>query len=100
MLIDTYAVRTSGPQLQRLATLIGDTRTNVRQLTAAVAQQDAGTCQLAQALQKLSGQPQRTLKVVDETQTVTRFVQSQAVPMSGVAHQALRSGTLDAAPAS
>ncbi len=90
------AVRTSGSQLQQLAGIIGETSTSVRQITAAVAQQDAGTHQIAQAIQELSGQMQRTLKVVEETQTVTRSVQSLAERMSGVASQALRSGTLDA----
>jgi methyl-accepting chemotaxis protein len=89
------AVRTSGTQLQKLAAIISDTSSSVRQITAAVAQQDAGTHQIAQAIQELSGQMQRTLKVVDETQTVTRSVHSLAERMSGVADQALRSGTLD-----
>ncbi|MCY1020374.1 methyl-accepting chemotaxis protein [Pyxidicoccus sp. MSG2] len=89
------AVRTSGTQLQKLASIISETSTSVRQITAAVAQQDAGTHQIAQAIQELSGQMQRTLKVVDETQTVTRSVHSLAERMSGVADQALRSGTLD-----
>ncbi|WP_164009369.1 methyl-accepting chemotaxis protein [Pyxidicoccus trucidator] len=93
------AVRTSGAQLQKLASIIGDTSTSVRQITAAVAQQDAGTHQIAQAIQELSGQMQRTLKVVDETRTVTRSVQSLAERMSGVSDQALRSGMLDSNPA-
>ncbi|MCY1032651.1 methyl-accepting chemotaxis protein [Corallococcus sp. BB11-1] len=90
------AVRTSGEQLQRLASIIKDTSSSVRQITAAVAQQDMGTHQIAQAIQELSGQMQRTLKVVDETQNVTHSVQSLAQRLSGVADQALRSGTLDA----
>ncbi|WP_163998016.1 methyl-accepting chemotaxis protein [Pyxidicoccus caerfyrddinensis] len=89
------AVRNSGAQLQKLASIIGDTSSSVRQITAAVAQQDTGTHQIAQAIQELSGQMQRTLKVVDETQTVTRAVQSMAERMSSVADQALRSGSLD-----
>ncbi|MFP2908850.1 methyl-accepting chemotaxis protein [Pyxidicoccus sp. 3LFB2] len=92
------AVRTSGSQLQKLASIIGETSTSVRQITAAVAQQDAGTHQIAQAIQELSGQMQRTLRVVDETKTVTRSVQSLAERMSGVSDQALRSGMLDASP--
>ncbi|WP_223758478.1 methyl-accepting chemotaxis protein [Myxococcus sp. RHSTA-1-4] len=90
------AVRTSGTQLQKLAGIIGDTSSNVRQITAAVAQQDVGTHQIAQAIQELSAQMQRTLKVVGETQTVTRSVQSLAESMSGIADRALRSDTLEA----
>jgi methyl-accepting chemotaxis protein len=90
------AVRTSGSQLQKLTSIISETSSSVRQITAAVAQQDVGTHQIAQAIQELSGQMQRTLKVVEETQTVTHSVQSLAERMSGMASQALRSGTLDA----
>ncbi|RKH46126.1 methyl-accepting chemotaxis protein [Corallococcus sicarius] len=96
------AVRSSGVQLQKLASIISDTSSSVRQITAAVAQQDTGTVQIAQAIQELSGQMQRTLKVVDETRNVTHSVQSLAQRLSGVADHALRSGSLDAqdAPAS
>ncbi|RKH36530.1 chemotaxis protein [Corallococcus praedator] len=90
------AVRTSGVQLQKLASIIRDTSSSVRQITAAVAQQDTGTHQIAQAIQELSAQMQRTLRVVDETQNVTHSVQSLAQRLSGVADHALRSGTLDA----
>jgi methyl-accepting chemotaxis protein len=90
------AVRTSGVQLQKLSSIISDTSSSVRQITAAVAQQDTGTNQIAQAIQELSGQMQRTLKAVDETQNVTHSVQSLAQRLSGVADHALRSGTLDA----
>ncbi|RYF10249.1 MAG: hypothetical protein EOO40_05515, partial [Deltaproteobacteria bacterium] len=61
----------------------------------AVAQQDSGTHQIAQAIQELSGQMQRTLQAVEETRTVTRSVQTLAEVMSGAASKALRSGTLD-----
>ena len=89
------AVRTSGSQLQKLAGIVGDTSTTVRQITAAVAQQDAGTSQIALAIQELSSQMQRTLKVVEETQAVTRSVQSLSGKMSEVASQVLHSGTLE-----
>jgi methyl-accepting chemotaxis protein len=86
------AVRTSGAQLQKLASIVGDTSTSVRQITAAVAQQDAGTSQIAQAIQELSSQMRRTLKVVEETQAVTRAVQSLSGKMSDVSTQVLQSG--------
>jgi methyl-accepting chemotaxis protein len=89
------AVRTSGAQLQKLAGIVSDTSTSVRQITAAVAQQDAGTSQIALAIQELSSQMQRTLKVVEETQAVTRAVQSLSGKMSEVASQVLHSGTLE-----
>ncbi|GMU07903.1 methyl-accepting chemotaxis protein [Corallococcus caeni] len=88
------AVRNSGAQLQKLASIIGDTSGSVRQITQAVAQQDSGTHQIAQAIQELSGQMQRTLAAVEETRTVTRSVQTLAEVMSGAASKALRSGTL------
>ncbi|RKH52838.1 chemotaxis protein [Corallococcus aberystwythensis] len=90
------AVRSSGVQLQKLAAIIKDTSSSVRQITAAVAQQDTGTHQIAQAIQELSAQMQRTLKVVDETRNVTHSVQSLAQRLSGVADHALHSGSLDA----
>ncbi|RKH13667.1 chemotaxis protein [Corallococcus sp. CA053C] len=93
--VSLNAVRNSGSQLQKLASIIGDTSGSVRQITEAVAQQDTGTHQIAQAIQELSGQMRSTLKVVEETQTVTRSVQTLAESMSGVASQALKSGTLD-----
>ncbi|MCY1034595.1 methyl-accepting chemotaxis protein [Corallococcus sp. BB11-1] len=93
--VSLNAVRTSGSQLQKLTGIIGDTTGSVRQITEAVAQQDTGTYQIAQAIQELSGQMRRTLKVVEETQTVTRSVQTLAESMSGIASQALKSGSLD-----
>lgn len=89
------SVRTSGAQLQRLAGIIADTGGSVRQITQAVAQQDTGTHQIAQAIQELSHQMQNTLKVVEETRTVTHSVQTLAERMSGVASQALRSDALE-----
>jgi methyl-accepting chemotaxis protein len=68
----------------------------VRQISAAVSAQDAGTHQMATAIQELSGQMQRTLKTVQETQEATRSVQSLAESMSGMAKQTLRA---DGAPA-
>ncbi|MCP3144411.1 methyl-accepting chemotaxis protein [Pyxidicoccus xibeiensis] len=93
--VSLNAVRDSGAQLQKLSSLVSDTGGNVRQISAAVAQQDVGTYQIAQAIQELSRQMQRTLKVVEETQTVTRSVQTLAESMSGVASKALQSGMLD-----
>ena len=93
--VSLNAVRTSGSQLQKLAGIISDTSGSVRQITEAVAQQDTGTHQIAQAIQELSSQMRGTLKVVEETQTVTRSVQTLAESMSGMASEALRSGTLD-----
>ncbi|WP_223634311.1 methyl-accepting chemotaxis protein [Corallococcus sp. EGB] len=89
------AVRNSGAQLQKLASIIGDTSGSVRQITQAVAQQDSGTHQIAQAIQELSGQMQRTLQAVEETRTVTQSVQTLAEVMSSAASNALRSGKLD-----
>ncbi|TSC31720.1 methyl-accepting chemotaxis protein [Corallococcus sp. Z5C101001] len=89
------SVRTSGAQLQRLAAIVADTGGSVRQITQAVAQQDTGTHQIAQAIQELSRQMQNTLKVVEETRTVTHSVQTLAERMSGVASQALRSDALE-----
>lgn len=82
--------RTSGAQLQQLAAIIGDTSASVRQITAAVTQQDAGTSQIAQTILELSGQMQRTLQSVKETQSVTQAVHTLAESMSGVARQALQ----------
>jgi methyl-accepting chemotaxis protein len=83
------AVRTSSAQFQELAVIIADTGSSVRQISAAVSAQDAGTHQMAQAIQELSGQMQRTLKTVQETQEATRSVQSLAESMSGMATQTL-----------
>lgn len=41
---------------------------------------------------------QRTLQAVEETRTVTQFVQALAEVMSSAAGNALRSGTLDGQP--
>ncbi|NTX09664.1 chemotaxis protein [Myxococcus sp. CA056] len=90
------AVRVSGSQLQKLAGIIGDTSSSVRQISMAVSQQDAGTSQIAMAIQDLSGQMQQTLRVVEETQRVSRSVQTLAESMSGAAGKALQSGTLGA----
>jgi methyl-accepting chemotaxis protein len=84
------AVRTSSAQFQELAIIIADTGSSVRQISAAVSAQDAGTHQMAQAIQELSGQMQRTLKTVQETQEATRSVQSLAESMAGMATQTLR----------
>ncbi|NMO15891.1 methyl-accepting chemotaxis protein [Pyxidicoccus fallax] len=84
------AVRTSSAQFQELAIIIADTGASVRQITAAVSAQDAGTHQMAQAIQELSGQMQRTLKTVQETQEATRSVQSLAESMAGMATQTLK----------
>lgn len=90
------AVRISGSQLQKLAGIIGDTSGSVRQISMAVSQQDAGTSQIAMAIQDLSGQMQQTLRVVEETQKVARSVQTLAETMSGSARKALESGSLSA----
>jgi methyl-accepting chemotaxis protein len=90
------AVRTYGEQMQQMAGIIGDTSTSVRQITAAVTQQDAGTSQMAMTIQELSSQMQRTLKAVQETQSVSQAVQGLAESMSEVAIQVLKS---DAKPA-
>ncbi|MFP2957826.1 methyl-accepting chemotaxis protein [Myxococcus sp. 1LA] len=89
------AVRVSGNQLQRLAGIIDDTGVSVRQISAAVAQQDAGTSQIAQAIQDLSAQMRHTLRTVEETQKVTGSVQTLAERMEGTARVALQTGTLD-----
>ncbi|WP_043710641.1 methyl-accepting chemotaxis protein [Corallococcus macrosporus] len=89
------AVRVSGAQLQRLAGIIDDTGTSVRQISAAVAQQDAGTSQIAQAIQDLSAQMQHTLRTVEETQKVTGSVQTLAERMEGTARLALQAGALE-----
>ena len=83
------AVRTSSAQFQELAIIIADTGSSVRQISAAVSAQDAGTHQMAQAIQELSGQMQRTLKTVQETQEATRSVQRLAESMSRMATQTL-----------
>jgi methyl-accepting chemotaxis protein/uncharacterized membrane protein HdeD (DUF308 family) len=85
------AVRTSGTQLQKLADIIGDTSSSMRQITAAVSAQDAGTHQMAQAIQELSAQMRLTLITVKETQDATHSVHSLAESMSGMATQALQS---------
>ncbi|WP_368670647.1 methyl-accepting chemotaxis protein [Myxococcus sp. AM011] len=90
------AVRISGSQLQKLAGIIGETSGSVRQISMAVSQQDAGTSQIAVAIQDLSGQMQQTLRVVEETQKVARSVQTLAETMSGSARKALQSGSLGA----
>jgi methyl-accepting chemotaxis protein len=87
------AVRTYGEQMQQMAGIIGDTSTSVRQITAAVTQQDAGTSQMAMTIQELSSQMQRTLKAVQETQSVSQAVQGLAESMSEVALQVLKSDT-------
>jgi methyl-accepting chemotaxis protein len=84
------AVRVYGEQMQQMAGIIGDTSTSVRQITAAVTQQDAGTSQMAITIQELSAQMQRTLKAVKETQSVSQSVQALAESMSGVALQVLQ----------
>jgi methyl-accepting chemotaxis protein len=85
------AVRTSGAQLQKLAAIINETSSSMRQITAAVSAQDAGTHQMAQAIQELSAQMLHTLKSGQETQEATRAVHSLAESMSGMANQALSS---------
>ncbi|QQR46486.1 chemotaxis protein [Myxococcus xanthus] len=89
------AVRVSGTQLQRLTGIIDDTGTSVRQISAAVAQQDAGTSQIAQAIQELSAQMRHTLRTAEETQKVSGSVQALAENMAGTARIALQAGTLD-----
>ena len=84
------AVRTSGNQLQKLAAIIGETSASMRQITAAVSAQDAGTHQMADAIRELSAQMRLTLTTVKETQDVTRSVHSLAESMSGMATQSLR----------
>lgn len=92
------AVRTYGEQMQQMAGIISDTSTSVRQITAAVTQQDAGTSQMAVTIQELSAQMQRTLKALQETHSVSQSVQTLAESMSGVALQVLQADPA-AAPA-
>jgi methyl-accepting chemotaxis protein len=92
------AVRTSSAQFQELAVIIADTGSSVRQISAAVSAQDAGTHQMAQAIQELSGQMQRTLKTVQETQEATRSVQLLAESMSLMADQTLGANNGTVAP--
>ncbi|WP_338871043.1 methyl-accepting chemotaxis protein [Myxococcus stipitatus] len=98
--VSVDAVRISGAQLQKLAGIIGETSTSVRQISAAVVQQDAGTSQIAVAIQDLSGQMQQTLRVVEETRKVSRAVQTLAETMTGSARKALESEALGSRPAS
>lgn len=82
--------RTSGAQLQQLATIIGDTSANVQVIAAAVQQQDGETRAIAGIIQELSNQMQRTLQSVKETQSVAQAVHTLAENMSGMARQALQ----------
>ncbi|MFP2957302.1 methyl-accepting chemotaxis protein [Myxococcus sp. 1LA] len=90
------AVRVSGTQLQRLTGIITDTSTNVRQISAAVSQQNAGTAQIAVAIQDMSSQMQETLDTVQDTRNVARSVQALAENMATTAQKTLDSGTLAA----
>ena len=75
-------VRASGNQLRRLATLVQETGGTMRTITAAVAQQDVGTNQIATAVGDLSVQMQRTLQSVQQTEEVSRSVQRLAEGLS------------------
>ncbi len=92
------AVRTSGAQLQEL------TRIHRRhQRQRAADHPGRGPAGLQHAPDR-PGHPgsvramQRTLQAVEETRTVTQFVQALAEVMSSAAGNALRSGTLDGQP--